>query len=87
MSCNFSHRFFVTVVIYVIFRVYVAKKITLTLRDFGNLSLKGKKDESLLPVDNHGVLLRQDIYCFKYVGLWGHTFGKNTYMGESSTHR
>ena len=31
MSCNFSHRFFVTVVIYVIFRVYVAKKITLTL--------------------------------------------------------
>ena len=31
MSCNFSHRFFVTAVIYVIFRVYVAKKITLTL--------------------------------------------------------
>ena len=31
MSCNFSHRFFVTVVIYVIFRVYVTKKITLTL--------------------------------------------------------
>ena len=31
MSCNFSHRFFVTVVIYVIFRVYVAKKIILTL--------------------------------------------------------
>ena len=31
MSWNFSHRFFVTVVIYVIFRVYVAKKIPLTL--------------------------------------------------------
>ena len=39
MSCNFSHRFFVTVVIYVIFRVYVAKKITLTLtlcKEFSN---------------------------------------------------
>ena len=31
MSCNFSYRFFVTVVIYVILRVYVAKKFTLTL--------------------------------------------------------
>ena len=31
MSCNFSHGFFVTVFIRVIVRVYVAKKITLTL--------------------------------------------------------
>ena len=42
MSCNFSHRFFVTVVIYVIFIVYVAKKMTLTL----TLTLYNKKNVS-----------------------------------------
>ena len=68
MSCNFSHRIFVTVVIYVILRVYVAKKITHTLTSSPpTFPLCSTKDDSLLGFNVN--VEEQTSFCFEMVIL------------------